>query len=323
LASKKRAEKPPREFTKTQLSRWQREKRRQRIILGLAIFVIVAAISTIGTGWYITEYKPLHETVIKVNDTEFDMAYFVKSLKLYGEGQPEYYYYVLADMLVEAIQQNELIRQGATSPPMNLSVSEEEITEEYNNYDPPLTDDYRSFVEARLLAEKIRDEYFAPQIPLSAEQRHIMAMLLESESQANEVRDRLTAGEDFAALAGELSLDTTSKENYVDLGWQAYGVLAATSGTAVIDDYAFGAETEIGVVSQPIADDTTTNEGYYWLVKVVEIDEDRQIEEGDRELLTNKAFNDWFEEFKNNPDNVVESYLDDEKKEWAISYALR
>ncbi|MEE9521170.1 MAG: protein export protein, partial [Dehalococcoidales bacterium] len=59
---KKKAEKPRREVTKRQLSRWQLQKRRQRILLGLGILVISAVLIVISVGvyqrWYIAEYKP-------------------------------------------------------------------------------------------------------------------------------------------------------------------------------------------------------------------------------------------------------------------------
>jgi len=79
---RKKREKPRREVTKHQLSRWQRQKRRQRIILGLGIFIIVAVLGIVGGAWYTNYYQPLHQTVIRVNDTKFNMDYYVEMLKL-------------------------------------------------------------------------------------------------------------------------------------------------------------------------------------------------------------------------------------------------
>ncbi len=88
--AKKKAEKPKHELTKRQLSRWQQQKRRQRFILSSGILVIVAVLAVVGIGvynqWYTPEYKPLHETVIEVNDTKFDMNYYIKMLKFYERG---------------------------------------------------------------------------------------------------------------------------------------------------------------------------------------------------------------------------------------------
>ncbi len=101
---------------------------------------------------------------------------------------------------------------------------------------------------------------------MSAEQRHIWAMFLESESQVNEVKAKLEAGGDFSELAGELSLDSISKEKKGDLGWHPRGVLPLLLGTSVLDEPAFSSEA--GVLSQPIYDDTKTKMVGYWLIEV-------------------------------------------------------
>ena len=423
--AKKKAEKPKREVTKRQLSRWQRQKKRQRIILGSGILIILAVLSVVGSGvynrWYIPEYKPLHETVIEVNDTKFDMNYYIKMLKIYGEGQPSYIMYYLADEVVGYIEQNELIRQEAME--LGISVSDNEVDEELESYDPPLSKDYRDVVRTQLLVDRLRDEYFEQQVPMFAGQRYILAMFLESESQASEVRVRLEAGEgDFAELAGELSLDAICKAKEGDLGWRPEGVLPLLLKTSILDEHAFNCEA--GVLSQPIYDETKTKmvgywlievefrdeeaeqaqikvmllaseqeanevrarleagedfatlaeefsqhdesrenggdfevlsldmmssvfnefvfdpeleletlsqpirdkvadtEGGYWLIKVVDIDDNRQIEEENRDLLKADALTKWVEALWDDPDNKIESYLDDVKKEWAILHAI-
>ena len=420
--AKKKAEKPQREVTKRQLSRWQQQKKRQRIILGSGILIIVAVLGVVGAGvytrWYIPEYKPLHETVIEVNDTKFDMNYYIKMLRYYGTGVPLEQMYYLADAVVTIIERNELLRQGAME--LGISVSDGEVDEELKSYDPPLSKDYRDVVRTEMLVNRLRDEYFDQQVPTSAEQRHILAMFLESQSQANEVIARLEAGEDFAELAGELSLDAICKEKKGDLGWRPEGILPLMLETSILDERAFNCEagvlsqpifeetktkmvgywlievidrdeeaeqaqvkvmlltseqeanevrarleaggdfatlaeefsqhdesrenggdfevlsrdmmtsafdefvfnSELGVLSQPIRDEVVNTEGGYWLLKVVDIDDNRQIEDEDRDLLKADALNKWVEALWDDPENRVESYLDDEKKEWAIMYAV-
>jgi parvulin-like peptidyl-prolyl isomerase len=419
--AKKKVEKPKREVTKRQLSRWQQQKRRQRIIFGSGIFIIVAVLSVVGAGvynrWYIPEYKPLRETVIEVNETEFDMDYYVKMLKYYGGSASIEQMRFVADEVVKVIQRNELIRQEAME--LGITVSDEEVDEELKNYDPPLSKEYRDPVRAGMLLERLLDEYFEHQVPKSTEQRHIMAMFLESESQVNEVKAKLEAGEDFAELAGELSMDSTSKEEKSDLGWRPRGVLPLLFGTSTVEEYAFGCEVgtlsepiyeetkskmvgywlikvlerdeeakmaklkvmllgseqeasevrarledgedfaalakelsqhyqskenggdfevpqdtmseafdefvfdpevELETLSQPIRDDKVSTAGGYWLVNVTDIDENRQIEEEDRDLLKRDTLNKWIEGLFDDPANKIESYLDDVKKEWAIMH---
>jgi len=418
--TKKKTGEPRREVTKRQLSRWQQQKRRQRIVFSLGIFIIAVVLALVGAGWYITQYRPLHQTVIKVNDVKFDMNYYVKMLRYYGTGQSEQYLQFFADGIPEIIQKNELMRQGAAE--LGISVSSDEIDEKLNSTDPPLSKDYRDIIGSQILFNKLSDEYFDKQVPVFAEQRHIMAMLLESESQAQEVRAQLEGGEDFAELAGELSLENFSKTEEGDLGWRMKGILTLRLPTPVLDEHAFSSEVgvlsqpvhdeeiskmggywlvkllerdevaqqalvqvillgseeeaqeararleagedfatlaeelsqhdlskenggqlditspdmmsedfnefvfdsevELGTLSEPIREDVVTTKGGYWLLKVVDIDDNRQVDDEDRELLKGDAFNKWIEELLDNPENKVEVYLDDEKKAWAIEQVM-
>lgn len=415
--AKKKTEEPRREFTKRQLSRWQKEKRSQRIVFGVGIFIIAAALFVVGVGWYIARYQPMHETVIKVNGVEFDMDYYVKMLKYFNRGQSQVDLGTLADSMVDGIQRNELIRQGALE--LGISVSDKEIDEKLNSSGLPLSKDYRDIVAPQMLYDKLINEYFGGQVPEYAEQRHVMAMLLESEEKAAEVRIRLEAGEDFTKLAGELSLEAYSRAKEGDFGWRIEGILPMLISTTVPDEYAFSREKEtlsqplhdeeirkrtgywlvrvedrdevaqqalvqvilmgsaveaqeagtrlkagedfaalvqelsqndmtrenegylditspdmmseafsefvfdskieLGTVSEPIYEDVATTTGGYWLVKVVGVDDNRRIEDEDRDIVKTEAFNEWVEALLGNPENEVESYLDEEKKAWAIS----
>jgi len=325
----------------------------------------------------------------------------------------------MADAAVATIQRSELIRHGAME--LGISVSDEEIDEKLKSFDPPLTKDYRDIIGAQMVRDKMRDEYFDKQVPVFAEQRHVMGMLLESESRVDEVRARLEGGEDFTELAGELSLESISKDAGGDLGWHPEGILTVKMRTSVPDEYAFSGEVgvlsqtvydetiskmtgywlikvverdeavqqayvevillgseeeaqsvrarleagedfaalaeefsqhsqskengghldvsspdmmspafnefvfdpevELETLSQPIRDDEAITQGGYWLLKVVDIDDDRQVDDEDRDLLKGDALNKWIEALWDDPENEVESYLDEEKKAWAIKKA--
>ncbi len=457
--AKKQVEKPQREVTRRQLSRRQQHQKRQRIIFGAGILIIVIVLAIVGVGIYVTQYlpnKPLHETVIEVNGTKFDMEYYIKMLE-YMVLQYQYYgISITTDMLSyltssaeQSIEQSELIRQAAKE--LGISVSDEEINETLadKGYDPQVIEEYRDVFRTQMLVQKLTDEYFEEEVPKFAEQRHIWAMFLESESQADEVKDRLEAGEDFATLAGELSLDTTCKEKEGDLGWRPEGVLSQIVDSSVLeenafscevgvlsqsiyeeektkavgywlievlertgveeltqeeeqtqeeqptqeeeqptqeeqpvsakvkvmllsseqeanevrarleagedfatlagelsqhsaskenggefevtakgtvssafDDFVFDPEVELGTLSQPIRDEEISTTGGYWLTKVTEVDENREIAEEDRDVLKSNALSAWVNALWDDPDNNIVSYLDDEKTNWAISYVM-
>jgi len=435
---KKKIEKPRHEPTKRQLSHFKQHQRRQRFIFGSGIFIIVAALVVVGAGvyfgWYVPDVKPLQETVIRVNDTEFDMDYYVKTIKYQiiqlesmgisvGIEQMTY----LADGAVTAIQTNELVRQGASKLGITVSDKEikEKIDEEFGDAVPALMKDYKDvisdMVRSLMLREKLLDDYFDQQVPQSAEQRHVLAMFLESQSQASGVRDRLEGGELFSEVTAELCLDSYCKSQDGDLGWhpremlsqlvdsdvlvdsafsaevrvlsqpiyegtkfkalgywlievefvdaevdyaqlkvmllsseqeaneirarlengEDFAALAAEFSQhadskenggefeinskglfgAAFDEFVFDPELEPETLSQPIKDDTVTTEGGYWMIKVAEAASDRPIDEADRDTLKRDALNQWTAGLPDDPDNTVESFLDEEKTNWAIMYA--
>jgi parvulin-like peptidyl-prolyl isomerase len=417
--AKKKVEKPRREVTKRQLSHWQQQKKRQRITFILGVFIIGVVLVVLGVGWYINEYRPLHQTVIRVNDTEFDMDYYIQRLKFHGADQTIFYLYAVVNNVERAIEQDELIRQAAMK--LGISVSDSELEEELEYYNSPVDDNLRDIIRNRLLVGKLKDEYFEHQVPVSAEQVHIMAMFLESRRQAVDVRGRLVAGEDFAELAEELSLESFSQEEKGDLDWHPREVLSILLGTSVPVDYAFGSEAgvlsqplhdeakskdvgywlvevlereeeeeraharaillgdedqaqqvkgrleagedfaalaeelsqhgesnmdggdldwftpdevssalgefafdpevELNTLSEPIRDEEVMTEEGYWLVKVIDKNESREIAEDDRDLLNSKALNDWVAGLWDDPENEVTSYMDDAQKRWAADKA--
>ncbi len=419
--TKKRVEKPRRDFTRRQLSQWQRQKRRQRIVFGVGIFIIAAVLGIVVVGWYISQYRPLQQTVIKVNDTEFNMNYYVKMLKFQGRGYPAAVMRNIADEVVRGIEQSELIKQETVK--LGVTVSDSEVDAELKEHDPPFNDVHRDVVRTGLLISELRDEYFEQQVPLSTEQRHIMAMFLESESQVAEVRARLENGEDFGELAEELSLENFSKSESGDLGWRPRDILPGMMGTSIPEEYAFSAEVEVlsqplydealfkrlgywlievleteeeepkeahlqvillgseeealsagarleagedfaalveelsqhdyskkdggdlgwllpeamspeieqfvfgaemklETVSEPIRDETAVTKGGYWLVKVLEADDNREVSDDDRNFLKDKALSEWIASLWDDPENEIEDYLDNEKKAWAIEKAV-
>jgi hypothetical protein len=269
LAKKKKAEKPPREFTRRQLSQFQREKKRQRLLFSVGIFIIAAVFLIVLVGWYIGEYRPIHQTVIKVNDTEFNMGYYIDTLRSIGSGQSAESIQSLADTAVQEIERNEIVRQGALE--LNISVNNNEVKEALKGSDIKQNDAVRDLVRAQLLGGKLYNDYFKAQVPASDKQVNILAMLLESESQAFEIRDRLQASDNFTALAEEFSLDPYTRDTKGEIGWHPEGVIAVLLGSSVPGEYAFGSDA--GVLSQPRYDaDISKNLGY-WLIRVLEREE--------------------------------------------------
>jgi parvulin-like peptidyl-prolyl isomerase len=151
------------------------------------------------------------------------------------------------------------------------------------------------------------------------EEAHVKTMLLGSEEEARDVKARLEAGEDFATLAKELSQLDGVEENDGDLG-----ILTPGDVSPAFDEFVFNPELKLEMLSEPLRDEDIVTKGGYWLIKVVDKDEDRPIDDNDRDLLTAKVLDEWVSSLWDEPENEIDdSYLDDEKKAWAIGQAAR
>lgn len=219
--------------------------------------------------WYLPEQKPLKETVVEVNGTEFNMQYYIDAITFQlGEYSAYAEYYL--DYVLEAVEQQEVIRQQAEE--LGITVSDDEVKEVIDTYGHNDTRAARDAIRAGLLITKLKEEYFDPQVPVSAEHRHVMAMLLESEAQAAEVESRLEAGEDFGDIAAELSLENDTQESSGDLGWLPEGVLDELIGTDILESHVF--DSQLGGLSQPVYDEEIGKEVGYWLIEMLEKDDD-------------------------------------------------
>jgi parvulin-like peptidyl-prolyl isomerase len=139
---------------------------------------------------------------------------------------------------------------------------------------------------------------------------HIQTILLGSLEDADKVRTRLLAGEDFATVAKEVSLISGAKENGGDLGPIEPGKMHA-----VFDAFAFDLKEPLNTISPPIRDIEQSTQGGYWLVKVQEKEANRTISATDREQLKQKAFGDWVAELMLDPANKIDdTYLDENRK---------
>jgi len=235
------------------------------------IAVIAAVVLIVVIGWVIGEYIPLNKTVLKVNDTEFKTSQYIEMLKMAKEGQPDRDIQMLSQLTLQQMQKQEVIKQAAEK--LGITVSEEEIIETLEELDLPVTDGYILTLGGQLVQSRLKTDYFGLQVPESAEQVHARAMLLESESQALEIRERLLSGDNFTALAGEFALDYYAKNvNQGDYGWHPESIYDVQLGSPVAIEYAFSAEP--GVLSEPLYDEEKSKQLGYWLIRVNDIPEE-------------------------------------------------
>jgi len=247
-----------------------KEQRRRNFndIIKFAVFSVIAiVVGLVGVGiqhWYEDDYKPMHETVVDVNGTKFDMSYYIDMLR-YVSGEYSQYAEYFTAYALQYIEYYELIKQGAEE--LGITVSEKEITamikeKEYDN-----TRAARDMIRASLLVPLL-EEHFGSQIETSAEHNYVWAMFLESQAQVDAVKNRIANGELFKDIATELSLDSVTKEAGGDLGWLPAGVIDNILSNKVLSDELIS-NAAIGELNS-VKDETKTKKVGYWILKVTE-----------------------------------------------------
>lgn len=190
---------------------------------------------------------PWRQTILQVGETSFTMRYLIKRLRLQLTSETRNRLEI-ATRILQDIQNQELIRQEAIK--RDISVSDQEVDAEVKRRvlasatgEGEFEELYASMLRGLRLGEEefrelvmydlyrmklLRD--FVNMIPEAAEHVHVYAIVAPTIKKAEEVRSRLSKGEDFSKVAKEESIDLTSAKKGGDLGWMPKGVdeLSAT-----------------------------------------------------------------------------------------------
>lgn len=160
--------------------------------------------------------------------------------------------------------------------------------------------DVRKFVEIALLRQKVQKAIGAD-VPTTAEQVHARHILLATLDDAVKAEDRLKKGEDFAALAVELSQDTGSKDQGGDLGWFGRGAMIKE-----FEDVAFA--LPVNQISDPV----TSTFGIH-IIQVLEHEQNRPLDPTALQQAQTNAFNDWLQKLQLDPQlSKIEQFYKDE-----------
>ncbi len=273
MAKKKREEKP-KEYTHRQLSHFNKQKRRQLIILITGITVIAAIILIPIIGWFVTEYLPLHQTVVSVNGVKFNMAEYIDTMKILRMNDSSIASETLASQALQYIGQGEEIKQGAAK--LGVTISDNETKSYLKMAGLPDTKAFMDYYGNQILASELQNNYFGANVTKEENQVHPLMMMLESDKQAQQIRDLLVNGDNFTALAGKYALNYYSANvNSGDFGWHIRQILKTQTGTDIPLDYAFSAD--VGALSPPLTDNATYKQLGYWLIKLVDRPEEGKV----------------------------------------------
>ncbi len=156
--------------------------------------------------------------------------------------------------------------------------------------------DLRALLEAQLYREKVQ-EAVLEELGVQPFEEQVWArhILVPDEVLATQVKQRLEAGEDFATLAGELSTDTSNKDQGGDLGWFGRGRMVAE-----FEEAAFS--LEIGEISEPVE----TSFGFH-IIQVMG-HEDRPLTQSEYDTLKQQKFDEWLTELRANSETETRDY---------------
>lgn len=277
MAGKHRKEKVARIPTRRQVSKWERQKKLSRIITICTVALMVLIAGMIGVGYYLEQIAPYQQTVIKVNDVSFNYDYYIKMFDIMTRGYKDknmlkYY----QDMVANLIQQSEVLKEKAEGA--GIVVTDEEISKELETAKLDKSDVSVDLIRTRLIAQKYMQQVCLPKQPKSVEQSEVQAMALETEAMALDRKSKLLLGENFTAMAGMLSIDSTTQSKKGYLGWVPRGYESYALGSlkdSPVKDVIFN--LPLKAISDPLYDSNISKAYGYWVLEVMEKDDTKGV----------------------------------------------
>jgi len=136
--TKKKIEKMQKEYSKPQITRWERQRKIQKYIFFSGIGLIIAVLLFVGSGWYFNDIAPLNKTIVQVNSKNIKMIDCIKLLRAnlalgtFNSASTGLYY------IIQDLTTIEVTRQGAaklgivaTKEDINNSLEENELSKDW------------------------------------------------------------------------------------------------------------------------------------------------------------------------------------------------
>ena len=168
--------------------------------------------------------------------------------------------------------------------------------------------EFRTLVHEPTALRVLLRQIFELEAPTSSEQVRARHILVDTEEEANTIIERLTAGENFADLASELSKDTSNRDEGGELGWFPRGIMIKE-----FEEVAFSLPA--GQASDPVG----TPFGFH----VIEVEEGpikRELDPTMLEQTRARHFDRWLNS-QTGPDSLnVKRLFSADKLNWARRY---
>ena len=181
---------------------------------------------------------------------------------------------------------------AAAAPP---SMTEEDFQEVYNRYIQdglrPLgisEEDFRSWTQASLLTEALQAD-MKDRLPQEADQVKLRFLTANSEERAQELAERLDAGEDFEDIAEEIQADEESPGLSSELDWLPQDVMADRLNEELATTIF---ELDVGAHTDPVK---LGEESETYYVFEVTGHEERELSDSILQQMAQERFQSWLE----------------------------
>lgn len=277
------------------------------ILIIISVFLIII-LFIIFIPYYHNYIAPFNRTIISVDEINIPMKYFLMRTKL-SNSDPVSMLQVLTD--------EQLMKLAA--PEYGISINEDDVDNELKkiagNGDGNISDvefkewyrqqlnnsnmsdsQYRELVKTNLLTSRLH-VYLANKTPDMAEHVHLHIIVTQTYEKAQKAAARLNAGEKFAHVAKEMSVDPLSKTKGGDLGWLPPTV-------SIFADQIASLEINKESVPMPYFNKTASSNNTgeskkpqaYYILKITGKENNRQLSDDHLRLFKEKALEFWLQE---------------------------
>jgi parvulin-like peptidyl-prolyl isomerase len=288
------------------------EARNRTLIVGGIIAAILLVLGIIAYGYYSTQIQPRGKVVLTVGDEKFTLGHVERRMQRdFDESKS---IYLQSPQLLESLPDqvmSELTREGklfTSAGELNIEVTEADVDAEIASQAGVAAGDnqafanafrdqvkqsglhageYRDMIRAQVLERKVRD-YFTFLAPKAEPQVRARWILVADEDDAQKAITRLEAGEDFAALAKELSQDTSNKDTGGVVEWAPRGGLGAKE----VEDFLFKAN--VGERSEAIE----ASFGGWYVAELLDKDENRELDDSQKQIVVSRLTNEWLDKLE-------------------------
>lgn len=277
----------------------------QRLLYWAGGLFSVLLLAGLAVGWFFNYYQPPRKVVAEIDGVEFQLRdvapYALLDSTATGQLRPNL---ALNNLVRDSILETRGPDLGASVAPQDV---EDTLVQRFEQLDPEaeppaqLTDvgqssldaftdalgvsenDYRDWVEGQLWQSSVY-ETFLEETPATAESVFVEWIIGADSQQARSAFDRISAGEDFTAVANELNTDLTIADPDGVVGWTPRGALTEFDPLIFSDDLA------VNQVVGPVA--TSIGSIVY---RVTDRSPDQPVDEAMRAVLAQNAFQEWMD----------------------------